>query len=109
MVSSGLRILPRCAGLTLAGSLVAGCVTVTEPVQVGENEYMIGLGARGGFETDAELLAKSIKAAGEFCASRHATIEVVRTTAKGVQMWTPQSNEVYFKCIVVAAQHDGSS
>lgn len=72
---------------------------MTEPVPVGKDTYMIGLGARGGFSTDAELMSQSIKAAGEFCASQNRRIEVQSTQSKGVQMWTPQSNQVYFKCV----------
>ena len=60
---------------------------------------MMGLGARGGFSSDAELLARTIQAAGAFCTSQHRTIQVVSTSSSGVQMWTPQSNQVMFKCI----------
>ena len=84
--------------------LLAGCVTMTAPVQVGKDTYMIGVGARGGFSSDAELLAKSIKTAGEFCASLHRSIEVQNTNSHGVQGWTPQSNEVVFKCVSSQAE-----
>tara|TARA_R110000868_G_scaffold11116_1_gene54442 strand:+ start:358 stop:582 length:225 start_codon:yes stop_codon:yes gene_type:complete len=72
---------------------------MTEPVSTGKDTYMIGLGARGGFYSDAELLARSIKAAGAFCASQRRRAEVQNTSASGVQMWTPQSNQVIFKCV----------
>jgi hypothetical protein len=85
--------------LASAALVLAGCVTVTEPVPVGKDTYMIGLGARGGFETDAELMSKTIKAASDFCSAQHRSIEVQSTSAKGVQMWTPQSNQVVFKCV----------
>ncbi|HVP83207.1 MAG TPA: hypothetical protein VMS78_00670 [Rhizomicrobium sp.] len=78
---------------------LSGCVTVTAPVSVGKDTYMIGLGAHGGFSSDAELMAKTLKAAGDFCAAQNKHIEVQSTSAKGVQMWTPQSNEVIFKCV----------
>jgi ATP-dependent protease HslVU (ClpYQ) peptidase subunit len=80
-------------------AVLSGCTTVTEPVAVGKDTYMIGLGARGGFSTDAELMSQSIKAAGDFCASQNRRIEVQSTQSKGVQMWTPQSNQVIFKCV----------
>jgi hypothetical protein len=79
--------------------LLAGCVSVTSPVLAGKDTYMMGLGARGGFSSDAELLAQTIQAAGAFCTSQHRTIEVVSSTSSGVQMWTPQSNQVMFKCL----------
>jgi len=92
----------RVSLLTIAASvLLVGCVTVTDPVPVGKDTYMIGLGAHGGFSSDAELLSQSIKAATAFCASQHRTIEVQSTNASGVQMWTPQSNQVFFKCVAL--------
>jgi hypothetical protein len=88
----------KLALLTIAAAL-AGCVTVTDPVPVGKDNYMIGLGARGGFSSDAELLAQTIRTAGAFCASQHRGVEVQSTNASGVQGWTPQSNQVFFKCV----------
>jgi hypothetical protein len=81
---------------------LGGCVTMTEPVQVGPDTYMIGLGARGGLSSDAELLSQSIKAASTFCASKNRHIEVQNTSTSGVQMWTPQSNQVMFKCVAAS-------
>jgi hypothetical protein len=78
---------------------LAGCVTVTSPVLAGKDTYMMGLGARGGFSSDADLLARTIQDAGAFCTSQHRTIEVLNTTSSGTQGWTPQSNQVLFKCV----------
>jgi hypothetical protein len=83
--------------------LLAGCASVTSPVLAGKDTYMIGLGARGGFSSDAELLAQTIQAAGAFCTKQGRTIEVVSSTSSGVQMWTPQSNQVMFKCLAPEA------
>jgi hypothetical protein len=79
--------------------LLTGCVTMTDPVMVGKDTYMIGLGARGGFSNDSDLLAQTIRSAGAFCSSQHRTIEVQSTNTSGVQMWTPQNNQVTFKCV----------
>jgi hypothetical protein len=87
-------------GWFIVGTMfLTGCVTMTDPVSVGKDTYMIGLGARGGFSSDAELMAQTIKAAGTFCASQGRNMEVQNTSASGVQMWTPQSNQVIFKCV----------
>ena len=83
----------------ITGLALSGCVSVTQPVSVGPDTYMMGLGAHGGFSSDAELLAQTMRAAGEFCASMNRMIEVQSSHSSGVQMWTPQSNEVIFKCI----------
>jgi hypothetical protein len=49
-------------------AFLSGCVTVTEPVSMGENRYLITLNARGGFQSDGELLTQSINHANDFCA-----------------------------------------
>ncbi len=85
--------------VVLAAFLLASCVSVTEPVSVGKDTYMMGLGAHGGFQTDAELMATTLHAASDFCTAQHRTMEVQSTSAHGTQMWTPQSNEVVFKCV----------
>ena len=89
--------MPRIAILTAL--FLAGCVSMTAPVSVGKDTYMMGLGAHGGFESDAELMAKTLHAASDFCAVQHRTMEVQSTSASGTQMWTPQNNEVVFKCL----------
>lgn len=82
------------------GSIIlVGCVSLTAPVSVGKDTYMIGLGATGGFSSDAELLAESIRAASSFCAQQGKDLEVQSSSSSGVQMWTPQSNQVIFKCL----------
>lgn len=87
------------AALTLLLLALSGCVSMTDPVPVGKDTYMIGLGARGGFSNDAELMAQTIKAAEAFCASQNRRVDVQSTSSSGVQMWTPQSNQVIFKCV----------
>jgi len=84
---------------SLALLMLSGCVNMTDPVPVGKDTYMMGLGARGGFSSDAELMAQTIKAAGAFCESQGRNIEVQSSSSSGVQMWTPQSNQVIFKCV----------
>ncbi len=78
--------------------LLAGCVTLTEPVAVGENKYVITLNARGGFHSDGELLTQSIAKANSFCEAQGRHAEVTNTQVSGVQMWTPQNNQVFFSC-----------
>ncbi|MHB1690135.1 MAG: hypothetical protein ACYCSR_05630 [Thiomonas sp.] len=78
--------------------LLCGCVTTTAPVSMGEGRYMISLNARGGFKNDGELLAQSIKNANAFCAGKGLHAVVLNTKSTGVQMWTPQNNQVVFKC-----------
>jgi hypothetical protein len=79
--------------------LLAGCVNLTEPVSMGENRYMITLNARGGFQSDGELLSRSIQKAHEFCRAQGHRAEISTTQTSGVQMWTPQNNQVVFTCV----------
>lgn len=110
-----LRVRPRSAGhlhvgltgaahentfaLSIAAVLLAACVTMTEPVSMGKDRYMITLNARGGFQSDGELLSRSVQKANEFCQDRGRKAEIADTKTSGVQMWTPQNNQVVFSCI----------
>lgn len=82
----------------ISAALLGSCVSMTEPVQVGKDTYMMGLNARGGFSSDAELLARTIRTATAFCASQGRGIEVQSSNVTGVQMWTPQNNQIVFTC-----------
>ena len=82
--------------ITLA---LAGCVTVTPPVSMGGGRYMLTLNARGGFQSNGALLAQTIQQANTFCATQGKTANVLSTQSTGVQMWTPQDNQVVFECV----------
>ena len=77
---------------------LSGCVTVTAPVSMGDGRYLITLNARGGLTGDGELLSQSIAKAQEFCTVKGQTAEIMDTKNSGVQMWTPQNNQVIFRC-----------
>ena len=92
MVSARIEIV-------LAATILSGCVTMTAPVSMGENRYLITLNARGGFQSDGELLTQSIGKANEFCNAQGKRAEITNTQSTGVQMWTPQNNQVVFACV----------
>ena len=77
----------------------AGCVSMTEPVSMGENKFMITLNARGGFQSDGELLSRTVQKANDFCRNQGRKAEITNTQTSGVQMWTPQNNQVVFTCV----------
>ena len=85
--------------LAMAALALAGCVSMTEPVSVGPDAYMLGLSARGGMTSDAELLAQTLRSAGTFCTRQGRRIEVQSTNSTGTQGWTPQGNQVMFRCV----------
>lgn len=78
---------------------LSGCVTMTAPVPMGEGRYLITLNARGGFTGDGELLAQTVARANEFCLNNSQSAEIIDTKNSGVQMWTPQNNQVVFRCV----------
>lgn len=83
-----------------AAFALSACVTMTDPVQVGTDTYMVGLSVRGGLTSDAELLAQTMKAAGAFCSRRGRHMELQTSSTTGTQGWTPQGNQVVFRCAV---------
>lgn len=86
--------------LAIAAALaLSACVTMTEPVQVGTDSYMIGLSARGGMAGGAELLAQTMRAAGAFCGRQGRHMELQGSNTTGIQGWTPQDNQVFFRCV----------
>ncbi len=79
--------------------MLASCVTVTKPVPMGDDKYMLSLNARGGFNNNGELLKDSIERANAFCREKGLYAHILQTEVSGVQMWTPQGNQVVFKCL----------
>lgn len=86
--------------LVIVGALaLAGCVSTIEPVSMGEGIYMIATNARGGFKSDAELSADTIRAAHAYCVRIGKKEAVVQSAANsGTQGLTPQNAQVTFKC-----------
>lgn len=80
-------------------TLLASCVTMTDPVPMGEGRYMLTLNAHGGFSSSGDLLTQTVKHANDFCATEGKHADILNTESGGVQMWTPQHNQVVFKCV----------
>lgn len=94
-----MRIMRLPAATMCAAFFLSACVTITDPVPMGEGRYMITLNARGGFTGNGELLTKTIGKANAYCANQGLTAVIVTTDTTGVQMWTPQNNQVVFRCV----------
>jgi hypothetical protein len=86
--------------LTIVALPMSGCVTMTEPTPIGDGRYLVTLNARGGFQSDGELLNQTISRANTFCAGLGAgqVANVVSSDAGGTQGWTPQHNQAVFRC-----------
>lgn len=83
----------------LAALALSGCVTPTAPVSMGEDRYMIGTNARGGFSSNSQILAETIQRAQAFCATMNKRAVVENTNTSGSQGWTPQDAQVVFRCV----------
>jgi hypothetical protein len=94
-----LRAILLSLFLAAVAVIQTACVSITDPVPMGKDTYMIALSAHGGLSSNAELLAATIKKASEFCAAQGLNVEVTNTGATGVQGWTPQENQVVFRCL----------
>jgi hypothetical protein len=75
------------------------CQSMSDPVSMGKDTYMISASARGGFSSNGELLAQTVQKAGEFCQAQGLKVQVMNTQATGVRGWTPQDNQVVFRCL----------
>jgi hypothetical protein len=77
---------------------LSACVSVTKPIDLGNGSYMISLNAHGGFHGDGALLQETIEHAQAFCAQSGKRAVIESEQHGGVQMWTPQDNQVTFHC-----------
>lgn len=85
-------------GCSMAVASIAACTSISKPTPMGDDQYMISLTSHGGFQGDGELLQQTIANANQFCSTQGKTAEVLKTSNSGTQMWTPQNNQVVFKC-----------
>jgi hypothetical protein len=85
--------------ILVVGLGLTGCVTTTEPVKAGKDQWLITTNARGGFSSNGKLLADTVERANAFCARQGLVAEVQSTHTDGTQGWTPQGNDVLFKCV----------
>ncbi|MCH8620548.1 hypothetical protein [Undibacterium sp. TS12] len=79
--------------------LLVGCQSVSPVTPVGKDTYMVGANSRGGFTSDAEVTALSLKRATEWCEGLGKQMELVNSTNSGTQGWTPQQSQVTFRCV----------
>jgi len=79
--------------------LLAGCQSVSEVTQLGQNRYMVDATTRGGFLSHGETTALAVGKAREFCAGQNKQLETEDTKTAGARGWTPVDSTVMFKCI----------
>lgn len=87
----------------LGATLMCSCVTPSDPIAMGNGSYMLGVNARGGFQSNNLLLSRTIERANNFCSLHGKTAEVESAQATGVQGWTAQDSQVVFRCVEAEA------
>ena len=85
--------------LLLLPIVLTACQTVSEVMPVGKDSYMVGANVRGGFVSDAEVTAMSVRRANEWCAAQNKRMELGNSSNSGTQGWTPQQSQILFKCV----------
>lgn len=79
--------------------VLAGCTSITPVTPAGQDTYLVGVTQRGGFDSFAEVKAKALQQAEAFCEKRGKHMQEVETETHGVRGWTPQEQDVTFRCM----------
>lgn len=78
---------------------IIGCLSVTDPIQVGQDTYMIGASSGTGFDSNTTLLTETLKGANAFCAKQGKLAELQTSKTSGAQGWSMQNAQAMFKCV----------
>lgn len=84
---------------TLALGFLAGCTSITEPISVGNDTFMLGSTTRGGMSSWVEVNAENHKRANEYCEKQGKTANIISKGNAGTRGWTPMESDVTFQCI----------
>jgi hypothetical protein len=83
--------------ISILGLLIAGCVTTSDVVPIGNNQFMLTGHANGGLNAGKGTSAALEKAAA-YCTSQHKSLKLVNTDAHGVAAVGGESTNVIFTC-----------
>ena len=85
--------------------VLGGCSTVSDlmkpgpdVIKTGPDTYKVRAGAGGGSPSDAEVKARGIKLAGDYCDAQGRHALVIVTGASGWHLFSTQTPEVTFVC-----------
>lgn len=82
----------------ILASLFGGCASVTEPVRVGHNLYLVNAQASGSFYSWGETKNMAIDKANEFCDKQDKTMVVDSEEFSGVRTIVPIEAHIKFRC-----------
>lgn len=77
---------------------LAACTSITPITPAGQDTYLVGVTQRGGFHSFAKVKAKALQQAATYCDKRGQHMQEVETETHGVRGWTPQEQDVTFRC-----------
>jgi hypothetical protein len=77
--------------------LLAGCVTTTDVVPIGNNQFMLTGHASGGLNAGKGTAAAAQKASA-YCSSQHKSLVVVNTELHGMAAVGGESTNLVFRC-----------
>lgn len=84
--------------LITLSALLCSCVSTSEVVPTGKDQYLLTSTARGGLDPGAQVITAT-KKANEYCAARGLQMQVTKLDTAGVPMWTPERATLAFSCV----------
>jgi hypothetical protein len=85
----------RASILVVPLGALAGCVTASPVLPVGDNAYMISVVSHNQWK---EAIETGVVQANEFCASKHQKATIDRSTTAGTDMMSSSKAQVWFSC-----------
>ena len=100
-----MKVSVALLGPAVAVVALGGCSTVSnwmkpgpDVIKTGPDTYKVRAGAGGGSPSDAEIKARGIKLAGDYCDAQGKHALVIVTGSSGWHLFSTQTPEVSFVC-----------
>lgn len=81
------------------GLIITGCASVTEPVSIGDNLYLVNSQTSGSFYSWGETKNLAITKANEFCGKQGKLMTLEGEEYSGARSWVPIEAHIKFKCV----------
>lgn len=83
--------------ISIFALVLTACVTTSEVVPIGNNQFMLTGHASGGLNA-GKGTAAAVEKAGAYCSSQHKSLKLVNTDAHGMAAVGGESTDVVFTC-----------
>jgi hypothetical protein len=84
-------------GICVIALTLAGCVSATDVMPIGNNQYLLTGRATGGLNA-GKSMAAAIQKATAYCAARHQSFVLAKADAHGMAALGGESTDVSFTC-----------